>query len=476
MTIRARRLDDSNRGDQGIDRPMIGNIFMLATRTPGCESESCRSIAASAILSLVALVGSAAGSEGRPIELFGGKDLAGWVNVDGGPGTWSVDGGVLVVSGRPSGFLRTEQMYENYVLELEWRILDPGGTSGLLVHADALPQVGAPYPRAVEAQIHDGDHGSISGIQGATVEPLTNPGNDERAGRARPVESRCNPIGQWNRYVVTSQDGTLDLEVNGKRVTQARGCSQRMGFIALQSETGRVQFRNIRLAPRPGSNPPADRIARDDEGLRSLCDGVSFAGWQYRDGHAGRWSVRDGVIQCASKGKPRPRQDRDLWSEKAYRDFVLCVDWRLPQKPERRALPVFTADGLFARDEKGKTLLREIPDAGDSGVFVRGSSRSQVNIWSQPMGSGDINDYHKDQTLPAEIRKACMPSTRADAPFGQWNRFVITMQGDRITVVLNGETVIDRALLPGVSAEGPIALQDHNDLIEFRNVFIRELR
>jgi hypothetical protein len=450
---------------------------MRATRTPGREFESCRSIAASAILSLVALCCSATGSEDRPIELFNGKDLAGWVNANGAPGTWSVEGGVLVVSGRPSGFLRTEQMYVNYVLELEWRILDPGGNSGLLLHADALPQVGAPYPRAVEAQIQDGDHGSIAGIQGATIEPLTNPNDMEDAGLARPVDGRCNPVGQWNRYVVTSQDGTLDLEVNGKRVTQARGCSQRKGFIALQSESGTVQFRNIRLAPRPGSNPPADRIARNDEGLRSLCDGVSFAGWQYRAGHAGRWSVRDGLIRCAAKkGTARPRQDRELWSEKAYRDFVLIVDWRLPQKPELRPLPVFTDDGLFVRDTNGKTVLRPIPDAGDSGVFVRGSSRSQVNIWSQPMGSGDINDYHKDQTLPAAIRKACMPRTRADAPFGEWNRFVITMQGDRITVMLNGETVIDRAELPGVSAQGPIALQDHNDLIEFRNILIKELR
>jgi hypothetical protein len=444
------------------------------------KSVSCRSIACSAFLSLslslVALVSSRAGSDDRPIELFNGKDLAGWVNVNGAAGTWSVSDGVLVLSGKPGGFLRTEQMYENYVLELEWRIVEPKGDSGLFLHADALPQVGAPYPRAVEVQIHDGDHGSIFGTGGATIEPLTNPSNKEDAGAARPLESRCNPIGQWNRYVVTSQDGTLDLEINGKRVTQARGCSQRKGFIALQSETGAVQFRNVRLTPRPGSNPPADRIARDDEGFRSLYDGVSFTEWRYRDAHEGRWVAREGVIQCTGKGPARTRQDRALWSENVYRDFVLIVDWRLPQTPVLRALPVFTLDGLFARDKNGKTLLRPIPDAGDSGVYVRGSSRSQVNIWSQPMGSGDINEYHKDETLTAEIRKACMPRTRADAPFGQWNRFVITMQADRITVVLNGETVIDRAELPGVAAQGPIALQDHNDLIEFRNIFIKELR
>jgi hypothetical protein len=452
---------------------------MGVTRTPGSSWEPARGFAGSAILSLAALAATAAGSgsEDRPMALFNGKDLAGWVNVNGAPGTYAVRDGILVVSGTPRGFLRTEQMYENYVLELEWRIVAPGGNSGLFLHADALPQVGAAYPRAVEAQIHDGDHGSIFGIRGATIEPLDRPSNQEHkhAGAARPRENRCHPIGQWNRYVVTARDGALDLEVNGTLVTQVRGCSQRRGYIALQSETGAVQFRGIRLTPRPGSNPPAEQTARGDEGFHSLYDGVSFAGWRYRDWHAGQWVAGDGLIQGTGQVKPQKGQDRQLWTEKEYRDFVLIADWRLPRTPELTARPVFTEDGLFARGPDGKTLTRAIPDAGDSGVFLRGNSRSQVNIWSQPMGSGDINDYHKDATLSAAIRKACMPRTHADAPLGQWNRFVITMRGDRVSVVLNGETVIDRAELPGVPPAGPIALQDHNDPIEFRNLFIREL-
>ena len=67
------------------------------------------------------------------------------------------------------------------------------------------------------------------------------------------------------------------------------------------------------------------------------------------------------------------------------------------------------------------------------------------------------------------------PSERADAPIGEWNRFVITMRGERLTVQLNGKTVIDRAKLPGVAASGPIALQSHGGAIEFANVYIREL-
>src|SRR5262249_52553105 len=149
-------------------------------------------------------------------------------------------------------------------------------------------------------------------------------------------------------------------------------------------------------------------------------------------------------------------RSKDLWTAKDYTDFVLVVDWRLPGKPELRARPTFTPDGLFVRDDKGQVVRKEIPDAGDSGVHLRGNDRYQVNIWSQPMGSGDINALHKDASLPEAVRRACLPKKRADAPFGQWNRFVITLRGERVSVVLNGELVIDRAELPKVPPRGPL--------------------
>jgi hypothetical protein len=225
----------------------------------------------------------------------------------------------------------------------------------------------------------------------------------------------------------------------------------------------------------PAPQPPVQQLAPADEGFRSLFDGVSFAGWRYRDEYKGHWVARNGVIHCDGKVPVQRGQDRNLWTEKEYDNFVLIVDWRLPMKPIPRMLPTFTPDGLFVRDQAGKVVRREILDAGDSGVFVRGNTRSQVNIWSQPMGSGDINDYHKDAKLPAAIRRACVPKKKADKPPGEWNRFVITMQGDRITVVLNGETVIERAQLPGVPARGRLGLQNHGDPVEFRNLFIKTL-
>jgi hypothetical protein len=77
--------------------------------------------------------------------------------------------------------------------------------------------------------------------------------------------------------------------------------------------------------------------------------------------------------------------------------------------------------------------------------------------------------------MPADVKAGVTPKVPADAPIGQWNRFVITMIGDRLTVELNGTVVIENARLPGVAGEGPIALQRHGDPIQFANLYIREL-
>ena len=79
------------------------------------------------------------------------------------------------------------------------------------------------------------------------------------------------------------------------------------------------------------------------------------------------------------------------------------------------------------------------------------------------------------------------PKMNADRPVGEWNEMEVTMRGDRLTVVLNGQTVIENAQLPGVPATGPIGLQHHggrnrdgtlnsaSSLMQFRNIAIREL-
>lgn len=239
------------------------------------------------------------------ISLFNGENLKGWINVNGLPETWRVRDGILVCSGEPQGFIRTTTIFENFVLEVEWRHAAAGGNSGIFLHADAFPEPGAPSPRCIEAQLLDGDHGSLFGIRGASLTPLTNPDKKGNNAAARPLENRCRPAGQWNRYMLTSRDGTIELAVNGKVVTGAKGTSQRKGYIGLQSEHSEVHFRSIRIRPLASSHPDADQIAT-----------AAASGW--RAGVSARRITPRGPMWMsgyAGRSAPAQETEHDLWAK-----------------------------------------------------------------------------------------------------------------------------------------------------------------
>ena len=432
-------------------------------------------------LMFVSVLATIHATDDRFAPLFNGKDLAGWVNVNCAPDTFTVRDGMIVCTGNPIGVMRTEKQYENFILELEWLHVEKMGNAGLFVWSGPLPVTGKPFTRSIEVQILDGrnsethtSHGDVFAIQGATMTP--DRPHPKGSMRCLPSERRCKPAGQWNHYRVACQDGKIKLAVNGKVVSGGYNCNPQKGYICLESEGSEVHFRNIRIKELPSTDPPAARVAETNFGFQSIFNGLAFNGWKWHDDLEGRWEVDRGVIRLNGEQPPRERgQDYELWTERSYRDFVLIADWRLTKKPVLKEMNDFTPDGLIKTDDNGRRVTHKILDAGDSGIYVRGNARSQINIWSQPMGSGDINSYHKDTKLQVEIRRACVPNVKADNPPRQWNRFEITMRGDRVTVVLNGKTVIDGAKLPDVPLSGPIALQNHGDAIEFRNLYIREL-
>ncbi|MDA0677143.1 MAG: DUF1080 domain-containing protein, partial [Chloroflexi bacterium] len=69
----------------------------------------------------------------RFVSLFNGRDLTGWEHVNTAADTWSVKNGLLVCSGQPIGVMRSAKQYENFVLHIEWRHMQPGGNSGVFV-------------------------------------------------------------------------------------------------------------------------------------------------------------------------------------------------------------------------------------------------------------------------------------------------------------------------------------------------------
>jgi hypothetical protein len=221
-------------------------------------------------------------------------------------------------------------------------------------------------------------------------------------------------------------------------------------------------------------------------GFVSLFNGKDFTGWKVPVGDNGHWKIVDGVIDYDAKSESK--EPKHLFSEKEYGDFTLKVDWRLKEAPYmNNNVPVILPDGTHKLGPDGKELKAPQLDA-DSGIYIRErSGKSQVNIWTWPIGSGEVYGYRMDKSQPASVRAGVTPKKKADKPVGEWNSFVITVKGNRLTVVLNGETVIENAELPGLVARGPVGLQHHGGLgkdgkwnsppalVQFRNISIKEL-
>lgn len=153
------------------------------------------------------------------------------------------------------------------------------------------------------------------------------------------------------------------------------------------------------------------------------------------------WSVEDGVLVFDGKGQ-------SICTAKDYADFEMYVDFK-------------------------------IKEAGDSGIYLRGSP--QVQIWDpsnkgpNPKGVGSGGLYN-NQKNPSE------PIANADNAVGEWNTFFIRMVDDRVTVKLNGKLVVDDVVLENywerdkpIYRTGQIELQNHGNTLYFRNIYIREL-
>lgn len=249
----------------------------------------------------------------------------------------------------------------------------------------------------------------------------------------------------------------------------------------------RASFLPISLAAVAlGFSVVAIQAGSPPKGFTSLFNGKNFTGWTVPEGDNGHWKIVRGVIDYDARSEAKG--DKNLWTEKEFGDFVLRIDWRIKETTGLYPMPVVLPDGTHELGPDGQEIKIERPNA-DSGIYLRGTSKAQLNIWCWPIGSGEVYGYRMDKKMPPEVRAGVTPKVRADKPVGEWNTFEITMKGDRLTVVLNNITVIENAQLPDVPAMGRIALQHHggfnpktkqyspaSSLMQFRNVYIKELK
>ena len=209
------------------------------------------------------------------VDLFNGRDLSGWVNVNTGADTWTVKDGLLVCGGDPIGVMRSEKQYENFILHIEWRHMKPGGNSGVFVWSEGFVPEGRRLPKGMEVQMLELEwvnlhrktngepqdigyiSGELFGAGGLTATP-----DNPRGARSKSFELRCKGAGEWNVYDVVCVDGTVKLSINGKFVNSIRNSSVRKGYLCLESEGSEIHFRNIRMLELPPGITSAEQTAR----------------------------------------------------------------------------------------------------------------------------------------------------------------------------------------------------------------------
>lgn len=389
-------------------------------------------------------------------RLFDGKTLNGWIP-QGDPNGYVVQDGILVCPAGSSTNLFTARQYSDFVLRLEFR-LGKGANNGVGIRT---PMGGTSAYVGMEVQILDDDD-----PQYANLVPAQYCGSIYKVAAAR--RGALKKPGEWNQEEISAIGRKVKITLNGKVIVDADlnkvndpavlaehpGFLRDKGYIGLLGHPpSTVAFRNIRIkdmsTPAVDNKPPA--------GFKALFNGRNLSGWKALVGSPSErakmskeelsveqtkadkamrdhWKVSDGVIKYDGK-------NNSLCTSKDYGDFEMLVDWK-------------------------------IEPGGDSGIYLRGSP--QVQIWDDPIGSGGLYNNQKNPSGPTK---------KADNPPGKWNRFRILMVGDKVTVYLNNELVVqnvtmenywerDKPLYP----TGQIELQHHNSPLEFKNIYIRELK
>jgi hypothetical protein len=199
-------------------------------------------------------------------SLFNGKDLTGW-HVDvphrddhpDAPASFIVRDGMLVSLGQPNGHLISDEVYENFRLEVEYRFASKPGNCGVLVHASTPRSLYKMFPKSIEVQmnhLHAGDFWCI--VEDIKVENMIERRGPQKdwgvtEGKARRIlnltDKSEKPPGEWNRMRIECIGDNIKVWVNGDLVNHGIQCTATKGQIALQAEGSEVEFRKLDLTP-----------------------------------------------------------------------------------------------------------------------------------------------------------------------------------------------------------------------------------
>jgi hypothetical protein len=300
-----------------------------------------------------------------------------------------------------------------------WELTIPGGAAGWLGVEKAKGRL--------QASLLWGG-GSVVPLESAKVQ------NGQLVLRRKHVAQRKGPDGK-TAELIAFETITASVEGDVLKLTSVKPREQGPG-------QDKAEFTGRREPPMPPA-PDLSKVKFGEPII--LFNGKDLAGWRLTDlGADNGWSVKNGVLINAvpqPEGKPRKHYG-NLRTDKEFEDFNLTLEVRVPPK-------------------------------GNSGVYLRGIYEVQVeDSYGQPL------DSHHMGGIYSRIK----PAVAAEKPAGEWQSLDITLVDRHVTVILNGQKIIDNqpllgctggALWSDVTRPGPIYLQGDHTGIEYRNVVLK---
>lgn len=428
---------------------------------------------------------------GKWQQLFNGKDLQGWKQLNG-KATYQVVNGEIIgttVANTPNSFLTTEKNYGDFILEVDL-FVDNSMNSGIQIRSESKPDFQNGRVHGYQVEVDPSDRRWSGGLY-----------DEARRGWLYPLD--INPQGQtafkkneWNKYRIECIGNSIRVWVNGIPTSNVVDDLTPSGFIALQvhsigsnDQAGKqIKWKNIRIQTENLKPTKKDKIyvvnmipnqisaQEKSQGYSLLWDGKTTNGWvgAYKTTFPAKgWNISDGELSVQKSTGGESTNGGDIVTVKQYSAFELKFDFRLTEGANSGVKYFVT----LSEGNKGSAIGPEYQILDDA----KHPDAKMGKNGNRTLGS--LYDLITSKKIPNAQRK-----------IGEWNKGLIRVYpNNKIEYWLNGFKIVEftrgsaefNQLVAGskyknwkgfgMAPKGHILIQDHGDRVSFRSIKIKQL-